>query len=148
MALDTAGLLRDLRALVAGALGDGVAVYAAGDPQYPLPPAISAGPVVLIYPGPTRDFSVTAADQTHTYEVRVAVVQGGDWQMTPVDVLHIVDQVLDLLATRLRLGRTDVLLATVEGSTGLTTLSWGGAELVGYEITLAVRQRAAAAPGA
>jgi hypothetical protein len=145
--LDTAGLLRDLRALVAAELGPAVGVWAAGDPQYPLPAAVSHGPAVLLYPGRTRDLEVTAADQTHTYEVHIVVVQGGAWEYAPVDVLPLVDRLMDLLARRLRLGRSDVIVATVEGSSGYSVVQWGGAELVGYQLTLLVVQRASATPG-
>lgn len=144
--LDTAAVLARVRELVADELAP-MAVYAAGDLAHPLPPAAAASPAVFIYRGRTLEFEVSAADQTHEYEVVIVLAQGGAWEAGQSDLLPHVDRLMDLFARRLQLGRPDVVVVRFIECSGLSAIDWGGQRLQGYELRYAVRQRAPAAPG-
>jgi hypothetical protein len=144
--LDTAAVLGAIRGLVAAELAP-VAVYAAGDPAHPLPPAAAASPAVFIWRGRTVEYVVTATEQIHEYEVVLTLLQGGAWESGQTDLLPHVDRLMDLFARRLRLGRDDVDVVRFVDCGGLVTVDWGGQRLQGYELRYAVRQRAPASPG-
>lgn len=144
--LDTAAVIARVRELTAEELAP-LAVYAAGDPGHPLPPAAAASPAVFIYRGRTLDFEVSAADQTHEYEVVIVLVQGGAWEAGQSDLLPYVDRLMDLFTRNLQLGMPEVVIVRFLACSGLTAIDWGGQRLQGYELRYAVRQRAPATPG-
>jgi len=145
--LDMAGVVRAVRSIVQAAVGPGVPCYAAGDPDAPLPPSIATGPAILIWPGESREVVTTSTTVTHTYLVEITIVQGGAYEWAPVDVLPMVDQVMAALATRVRLGRDDVIAALLRGSRGFGGIEYGGAELIGYQLAVEVTQRTTLTPG-
>lgn len=112
-----------------------------------LPAALNEFPAVLVLPGPTLEYVLSAGQHRHTYEVKVSVFcnQGGDLGESAYQALPLVDAIIEKFTGNVTLGGR-VNSNLFGKSSGFAALEYNGLEYIGWEITLRVSEQAAATP--
>ncbi len=150
MAFDMAAVVRAIGDVVA-AESTVAAVYTAAEHgEGGMAGAVNAFPAVLVFPGPTRLYRLTQPRASHTYEVRLQVLQaGGDTASRAATVLPVCDALIAKFAVNVTLGAANpapsstVVKCLFERQSGLIDIEFGDIRFLGYEITLLVEEQTA-----
>lgn len=145
MSLDMAGVLDKIRALIATVSGINEVYVASDEDNYAIPDTLENFPAIIIYPGPdTGDgYVLSNGYEDHEYVVSVQVFETGESRVS--NVLPVVQQIIALFSGNVSLGgRVDYCL--YDSQSGMSTLTYGGLEYAGYDITLHVRESGPVTP--
>ena len=150
MAFDMAAVVRAIGDVVA-AESTVAAVYTAAEHgEGGMAGAVNAFPAVLVFPGPTRLYRLTQPRASHTYEVRLQVLQaGGDTASRAATVLPVCDALIAKFAVNVTLGAASpapsstVVKCLFERQSGLIDIEFGDIRFLGYEITLLIEEQTA-----
>ena len=146
MALDQAAVIKRFRVLAAAVTGV-VAAYSAADvDEWRLPVSVPDLPAVLVLPGPTIDYILTAGQHRHTYEVLVQVFDGRAEPGENAAVVSVMpDRFLEAFALNVTLGNR-ANSCVFKRSEGLKGIDYGGVVHAGYELVFEVSEQANATP--
>ena len=149
MAFDMAAVVRAIGDVVAGETTVAAVYTAAEHGEGGMVGAVNTFPSVLVFPGPTRVYRLTQPRASHTYEVRLQVLQaGGDTASRAATVLPVCDALIAKFAVNVTLGGANpapsstVVKCLFERQSGLIDIEFGDVRFLGYEITLLVEEQA------
>ena len=150
MAFDMAAVVRAIGDVVASETTVTAVYTAAEHGEGGMVGAVNAFPAVLVFPGPTRLYRLTQPRASHTYEVRLQVLQaGGDTASRAATVLPVCDALIAKFAGNVTLGAANpapsstVVKCLFERQSGLIDIEFGDIRFLGYEITLLVEEQTA-----
>ena len=150
MAFDMAAVVRAIGDVVASETTVTAVYTAAEHGEGGMVGAVNAFPAVLVFPGPTRLYRLTQPRASHTYEVRLQVLQaGGDTASRAATVLPVCDALIAKFAVNVTLGAANpapsstVVKCLFERQSGLIDIEFGDIRFLGYEITLLVEEQTA-----
>ena len=150
MAFDMAAVVKAIGDVVAGETTVAAVYTAAEHGEGGMVGAVNAFPSVLVFPGPTRLYRLTQPRASHTYEVRLQVLQaGGDTASRAATVLPVCDALIAKFAVNVTLGAANpapsstVVKCLFERQSGLIDIEFGDIRFLGYEITLLVEEQTA-----
>jgi hypothetical protein len=150
MAFDMAAVVKAIGDVVAGETTVAAVYTAAEHGEGGMVGAVNTFPSVLVFPGPTRLYRLTQPRASHTYEVRLQVLQaGGDTASRAATVLPVCDALIAKFAVNVTLGAANpapsstVVKCLFERQSGLIDIEFGDIRFLGYEITLLVEEQTA-----
>lgn len=143
-------VLSTIRTLIEQTIPDFHGIYSAADtePGKRLPLSLNALPAVLILPGPTREFKLSAQSLHHAWDVRVLVMCAAmDNGLAAADTLPFSDQIIDTFVANVKLnGIPRVTLCRFDRRSGFAGMQWADTMYFGEEITLLVIEDATVSP--
>ena len=150
MALNMTQVVSSMRTLIDEVTGFERVFAASSSDQHSIPGAINEFPTVVVYPGETIDYILTAGQHRHTYEVNVDVFcrAGGDTGASAAQAMGLVELVLEKFAVNI--GGTWANSCLLIRNSGLATLEYNGIDYLGWRLTYRVSEQASvtAAKGA
>lgn len=150
MAISQTLVLSSMRTLIDEATGIERVYSAANNDQHAIPVAINEFPTIVVTPGETLEYILTAPHHRHTYEVNVDVFcrAGGDTGQSAYQAMGIVEVLMEKFAVNV--GGTWANSCVLLRNSGLATLEYNGIDYLGWRIAFRVSEAAAitAAKGA